>query len=588
MTVLRFVIANAVIVSAFMTRVAVPSESSEQRPQLRRPVSLAMSADGKWLYSANRDSGSISVVNISTRTVAAEIPVGGRLADIAVLDDARLLVLDEQHHRLVLLAGAAADWKVATELDVPHSPVQLQLDQSGKRCFVSSLWSQTVTMVDLSEAGSQPDPKLRIEERLRLPFAPRQMCLTADGEKLIVAGSFQARLAVVETDGLKLLTIHQVPGHNIRGLAISGDGQRLLMAQQELNPLARSTRDDVHWGNMISNLLVSVPVEELWRSEANIRASRDVHFLGEPGNAAGDPGPVIVGPEGRVSILLSGVSEIAVGVKIDDHIFRRTSVGLHPVAAVNASSGRFFVVNMFSDSISIVESFGTEPNAVIPLGPQRELSDAERGEMLFYDSRMSHDGWMSCHSCHTDGHTNGHTNDNLSDGSFGAPKRVLSLLGVADTGPWAWNGHVKTLEDQLASSITNTMQGSTPSDEHVTALAAYLKTLPAPPVPTATEDHVTDGELQRGEAVFKSLNCQRCHAPPTYTSPNMYDVGLVDESGNKLFNPPSLRGVGRRTAFFHDGKARSLEDVVKKQKHQLKRDLSAKEQDALLHFLRSL
>ena len=48
---------------------------------------------------------------------------------------------------------------------------------------------------------------------------------------------------------------------------------------------------------------------------------------------------------------------------------------------------------------------------------------------------------MSCHSCHTDGHTNGQLNDNLSDfKTFGAPKRVLSLLGKRDTMPLAWNG----------------------------------------------------------------------------------------------------------------------------------------------------
>src|SRR2546429_167098 len=82
----------------------------------------------------------------------------------------------------------------------------------------------------------------------------------------------------------------------------------------------------------------------------------------------------------------------------------------------------------------------------IPLGPQPELSLAERGELLFYDARLSHDGWFSCHSCHTDGHSNGLLNDNLGDGSFGAPKRVLSLLGVRDTGPWAWNGTMPDLE----------------------------------------------------------------------------------------------------------------------------------------------
>ena len=58
-------------------------------------------------------------------------------------------------------------------------------------------------------------------------------------------------------------------------------------------------------------------------------------------------------------------------------------------------------------------------------------------------AKLAHDGWFSCHSCHTDGHTNSRLNDSLGDGSFGAPKRVLSLLGVNDTAPWAWNGGIQ-------------------------------------------------------------------------------------------------------------------------------------------------
>ena len=87
------------------------------------------------------------------------------------------------------------------------------------------------------------------------------------------------------------------------------------------------------------------------------------------------------------------------------------------------------------------------------------MSQVDRGELLFYDARLSHDRWMSCDSCHTDGHTNGLLNDNQGDGSFDAPKRVLSLLGVGDTAPWAWNGSVDDLEAQVRKSVQTTMHG---------------------------------------------------------------------------------------------------------------------------------
>src|SRR4029077_11262463 len=139
----------------------------------------------------------------------------------------------------------------------------------------------------------------------------------------------------------------------------------------------------------------------------------------------------------------------------------------------------------------------------VSLGTQPELTIADQGERLFYDGRLSHDGWMSCHSCHTDGHSNGLLNDNLGDGAFGAPKRVLSLLGVGRTGPWAWNGEMHDLEAQIKKSVETTMRGRSPRDEQVQALAAFLKTLPVAPS-IDSSDHVDPDSIARGKALFET------------------------------------------------------------------------------------
>ena len=580
-------ILRVVMLSVALAGRPLPVVAAKPEPLVRRPVALAISSNGKWLYTANRDSGSISVIDTSTRSVAAETEIGGRLTDLVLRDDGHLLTLDEEHHRLVLLTGSATEWSVASSLDMAHYPVRLRLSQDRHRCFVASLWSRTITCVDLTDDDAS-QPRLRSVRQLQLPFEPREMCLTLDGQKLIVAGSFQGMLAVVDTDTLKLLAQHEIPGHNIRGLAISGDGRRLLIAHQELNPLARATRDDVHWGNMISNLMVSLSVDDVSDSAANVLENRIVRYPGEPGNAAGDPGRIITASGGSIAVLLSGVDEIAIGAVGNGYHFHRVPVGRRPVAAVSTSNGSFFVANIFSDSISMVEASDSKQSVEIPLGPQPRLNPAQLGERLFFDSRLSHDGWMSCHSCHTDGHTNGQLNDNLSDGSFGAPKRVLSLLGVAETGPWAWNGQAMSLEEQTTSSIEKTMQGTVQSDEHVAALVAYLKTLSRPVVRSDAADLQDADSIRRGKDLFQSLNCQRCHAPPAFTCAGVYDVGLKDSVGNRKFNPPSLRGVGWRVSLFHDGRSDSLEDVFLKHRHQLNRELTTEEVTALVVFLKTL
>ena len=560
--------------------------SQDVARRTRRPIALAISADSNWLYTANRSSGSVSVIDITGRSVAAEIDIGGQLADVVVIPGG-LLVLDRQNHQLVLLTGDRDEWRVASRLNVARDPVRIELDREAQRGFVSSLWSQSVTMIDLSQVDREEEPELRVLATLRLPFEPRELCLIPGKTRLIVAGAFQSRLATIDTSELKLVGLGETPGQNIRGLAIDANGQRVFATQQELNPIGRSTRDDVHWGNMLSNLLISWPLDTLCDAQGDLLQHRVVHHLGEPGKAAGDPGPIRFGLEGEICIVLSGVNEVAIGGDNAGGRFRRVPVGRRPVASEVSPDGLLFLANQFSDSVSIVDVTRAEQVGRVSLGPQPEPSLAERGEMLFFDSRLSHDGWMSCHSCHTDGHFSGQLNDNLSDGSFGAPKRVLSLLGVGQTGPWAWTGEVSTLEEQVSNSINKTMQGAAPTADQIGALVAYLTTLPAPSAPSNLAANRTAGRIQQGQQLFHALDCQRCHAPPTYTSPQTYDVGLTDAAGNKRFNPPSLRGVGRRQSLFHDARA-SLTDVLTKHKHQLSRELSEAELKSLLEFLRSI
>ncbi len=579
---LQLMIAILLLVAAWS-----PADAVSVERRLRRPVALELSSDGRWLYTANRDSGSISVVDLSIRSVADEIEIGGRLTDLAALDDGHLLALDEQRHQLVLLTGGGRRWRVASRLDVAPYPARLQVDRAAGCCFISSLWSQVVTKVDLSEADGEEQPRLRVAQELLVDFEPLEMCLASDGKRLIIAGSFRSVLAVVDTEHMELLATKEISGHNIRGLTIRGD-DRLLVTQQMLSPLAHSTRDDVHWGNMLSNLLVSLPLNAVFDPRATLLQRRAVVHLGEPGNAAGDPGPINIGPTGNLAVVLSGVNEVALGREADGSGFRRVAVGRRPIAALSTRDGRLLVANMFSDSITIVDVDGAQPTAQVVLGPQPELSPEELGETLFFDSRLSLDGWMSCHSCHTDGHSSGQLNDNLSDGSFGAPKRVLSLLGVGQTGPWAWNGEMEKLDQQVLSSIQNTMQGPVPTEEQVAALAAYLRTLPAPRPPAQPTHRRNDSQLRRGRELFQSLRCQSCHTPPAYTSHRSFDVGLKDAVGNHSFNPPSLRGIGRRRALFHDASASSLMDVLQNHGHQLNRELSASELDALYQFLNSI
>lgn len=547
----------------------------------RRPVALALVDGGKALLVANRRTGSVSVIDTAAARVAGEANVGRGLADIAATGGGRLLAVDEVADELLVLKRDGSELRVAGRLKLPSHPVSVRASEDGTRCFVASSWARQVAVVDLADPA-----RPTVRHTVEVPFVPREQLLLAKAGRLLVADSHGGHLAVVDVDRGKVEQTRTLPAHNIRGMVLSPSGESVLLGHQILNAVANTSRDDVHWGNLLTNNLRSVSVRHLLDAKADPLRDGVLEYLGDVGAGAADPAGLAVGPDGTSVVTLGGVDAVLVGGP--KRGWHRLAVEGRPTAVVLGSEGRTaYVANTFADSISVLDLTANKVTGVIRLGEPPTLKASDRGEQLFYDGRLSHDGWLSCHSCHTDGHTNGLLNDNLSDGTFGTPKRVLSLLGVKDTGPWAWNGGVADLKEQIRASVATTMQGRKLTAAQVGDLEAYLKTL-SPPPPLARETRGGKEQIGRGQAVFQKQGCAACHLAPSYTSPKAYDVGLPDEAGRVAFNPPSLRGVSQGVRFLHDNRAETLREVFTKHRHGLKGKLADADLDALHAFLISL
>jgi YVTN family beta-propeller protein len=559
-------------------------KAPEPRSGLRRPVALALADKGKWLFVANQRSGTVSVIDTVALKVVDEVTVGRKLSDLAVTPDGTsVVVIDEDAGELIVLRRRESKLDGPARVAVGPGPVSVQVSSDGARCFVASLWARRVTVVDLVATGG---PK--VKQSVSLPFPPGRQLLLPDPAKLVVADAFGGRLAVIDPGKGAVESVRELPAHNIRGLTPSADGRHLLVGHQVLSARAATSLADVHWGNLLTNNLREVPLVALRNPKADLLADSRLHHLGDVGRGAGDPAGIAVTAKGVVVLALAGVGEVAVGGQRDG-AWARLAVGKRPTAvAVNPDGRHAFVANTFSDSVSVLDLNTKRVAAEVSLGGKPEPTAAERGELLFHDARLSHDGWFSCHSCHTDGHTNGLLADTTGDGSYGTPKRVPSLRGVKDTSPFGWTGGAKDLEAQVRSSVETTMRGARLTAAQEADLIAYLRTLaPPPPLNRFAEKHPTEA-VRRGETVFRNQGCAACHEPPAYTSAKTFDVGLADEAGNRLFNPPSLRGVSQTGPFFHDGRARTLSDVFAKHRHGLKAELARNDLDDLLSFLADL
>ena len=147
---------------------------------------------------------------------------------------------------------------------------------------------------------------------------------------------------------------------------------------------------------------------------------------------------------------------------------------------------------------------------------------------------------------------------------------------------------MKSIRQQIEKSVVTTMRGPGLNERRLDDLTAYVESL-QPPVSVHDARGETNVELIRaGQAVFERMNCADCHQAPTFTSPELYDVGLEDQSGRREFNPPSLRGFGHRGRFLHDGSAHTLREALQIHPEGKATVLSDDEWQALETYLQSL
>ena len=132
------------------------------------------------------------------------------------------------------------------------------------------------------------------------------------------------------------------------------------------------------------------------------------------------------------------------------------------------------------------------------------------------------------------------------------------------------------------------MRGKPLPDDRVAVLASFLRSLKPAPSLTSLRDRIDEDAVNHGQELFYNHGCVTCHPPPTYTSSQSYDVDLSEDEEDTRFNPPSLRGLSQRDAYFHNNSAHTLKDVLQQHPPRTSGTLSPEERADLIAFLHSL
>jgi len=292
---------------------------------------------------------------------------------------------------------------------------------------------------------------------------------------------------------------------------------------------------------------------------------------------------------------------------------------------------------------AIAEPQNDEPISPLPLSVAVDPERAALGGRLFRETRLSRSNTQSCASCHPFEHAGV---DGLARAPSASRANILrntpTVFNAAFNLSFNWDGSARSLEVQADQVIRSPAQFDNTWQNLLATLqadAGYLAAFKTAYPDGLTQHNVLDALAtfqrglvtpnsrfdkylrgqhdaldaveQEGYQLFKGFGCVACHQGMNVggnlyqkfgvfrdtkpgrrpdEAPDLGRYGLTkQERDREVFRVPSLRNVALTAPYFHDGRAKTLDDAVRTMgKVQLDRTLSQQETDAIVQFLRSL
>lgn len=215
----------------------------------------------------------------------------------------------------------------------------------------------------------------------------------------------------------------------------------------------------------------------------------------------------------------------------------------------------------------------------LPANPRITPEAVARGAQLFEDTGLSANGDRACATCHDPTHGYAGKTYVAADGKRNM-RRTPTLVNLAWAKAFGWDGRYASIHDLLLAHIKGQLGGTDTSPETLQALEAFILTRYEGDSPWDREERTalaksgdTSDPVVAGYQLFMGkAKCGTCHPPPLYTDGDYHVVvdnpyndparAAVDPAKRNAFKTPTLRGAASRIAFFHDGSATTLTDVV--------------------------
>jgi YVTN family beta-propeller protein len=163
------------------------------------PAGIAVSDDGRFLYSADNLSNTVSVVSVPSANVAKRVPLGegsypytvmpardGKSLYVSLWGKSAVGVVDVQSARLL------------NTIPTGDHPNALLLSPDGKILFVANANSNTVTLIDTASNKPLCDVSTALHPNSLEGSTPNALAISKDGKTLLVANADNNDVAVVD------------------------------------------------------------------------------------------------------------------------------------------------------------------------------------------------------------------------------------------------------------------------------------------------------------------------------------------------------------------------------------------------------
>jgi len=567
---------------------------------------MDISSDGQLLVCSNRDSGTVSVVDLGSQTRLREIAVGVVPEGVSFLGQTHHVAVTIYAADIVLFLDADSGQTIG-QVDVFDEPYGVVSNANGSKVYVTLDYPGQVVEIDVTE--------LRVTRTMDIGQFVRGIAITPDERRLYVTEFYTTLVRAI--DLLSGEQIDQWPGISSENLT-----RQIVLNPRRPKAYLPHIRSRVKVAHGAGSIFPYITVVDTRPSEGRRRTRIPMDaFLGNLVTA--NPWEVAVSPDGRqLYVVFSGTDDMFACEILDDDYKEVTyrkylEVGHNPRAVrVAPDNATVYVYNALDYNVVAYDTQQLSPVGQIDVSNHPLPTNVHRGKLLFYSALQPMVGrrWISCASCHPDGQPDGRTWQNPE-----GLRNTQSLSGLAWTHPVHWSADRDEVHDFEHTIRGKLMQGkglvvgavneslgaaNKGLSPDLDALAAYTNSHKFSLSPYA-RNGLTDVARQGREIFFSAkTGCANCHRGPFYTDSTptdtasivRHDVGTGNDDPSELmgtaYDTPGLLGIYRTAPYLHHGKATSLVEVVTTynaaDQHGATSHLTSAEVNSLVQFLKSL